>query len=286
MEIKRCCVIGGGRMGRQIALNAAIHGFPTVVYDVSEAVRKDVADWSEEYLAGRVAKGRLSQDQVDQIKGIFRVESDLVQAVGGVDCVIEAIVEIEDVKRDLFRQLSDILPEETIIATNSSFMVSSTFAKDVKNPARLCNMHFYNPALVLKCVEVVQGAHTSEETATAVYDFALATGKKPIMMKKEFPGFVGSFVYSGLLNNAKHLVQNGYCTVEEVDIAMEYGYGLPMGPFRLNDLTGIDLAFNVMQKKYQETGIKPDMYDTYEEMVKQGRVGKRVGHGFYDYEST
>jgi len=255
-----------------------------VVYDVSEAVRSDVVQWSEEYLAGRLAKGRLTQEQVEKTKGLFRVGADLVQAVSGVDCVIEAIVEIEDVKHELFRQLSEILPEETIVATNSSFMVSSTFADDIKNPARLCNMHFYNPALVLKCVEVVQGPHTSEETAQAVYNFALATGKKPIMMKKEFPGFVGSFVYSGLLNNAKHLVQNGYCTVQEVDIAMEYGYGLPMGPFRLNDLTGIDLAFAVMQKKYQETGIKPDMYDTYEEMVKQGRLGKRVGHGFYDYE--
>lgn len=284
MEIKSCCVIGGGRMGRQIALNASIHGFAATVYDVSEAVREDVVKWADEYLAGRIAKGRLSEEQVEKVKGLFRVESDLVQAAADVDCVIEAIVEIEDVKHELFRQLSDILREDAIIATNSSFMVSSTFADDIKNPARLCNMHFYNPALVLKCVEVVQGPHTSEETAQAVYDFALAMGKTPIMMKKEIGGFVGSYVYSGLSERAKYLVQNGFCTYQEVDIAMEQGYGFPMGPFRLTDLTGIDLAYNVMKKRYEDSGIKPDMYDIYEDMVKQGRLGKKVGHGFYDYE--
>ncbi len=284
MKIESCCVIGGGRMGRQIALNAAIHGFQTTVYDLSAAVCTDVIRWSEEYLAGRIAKGRMTEEQVIKVKNLFCVESDLKTAVSGAECIIECIVEVEEEKRRLFRQLSDILPEETIIATNSSFMVSSIFANDVKNPARLCNMHFYNPALVLRFVEVVQGPHTSEETAESVYEFAKAMGKTPIWQKKEIPGFAGSYIYAGLLERARYLVQNGYCTWQEADIAMEEGYRLPMGPFRLNDLTGIDLAFNVMQKRYQETGTKPDMYDIYEKMVKDGRLGKRVGHGFYDYE--
>lgn len=284
MEIKSCCVIGGGRMGRQIALNAAIHGFPTVVYDLSGAVCEDVTQWSEEYLAGRIAKGRMTEEQVVRTKQLFRVEMDLQKAVADADIVIEAVVEIEDVKRQLFRQLSDILPESTIIATNSSFMVSSTFTDDVKNPARLCNMHFYNPALVLKFVEVVQGPHTSEETGKAVYEFAKAMGKKPVWQKKEISGFVASYLYAGLADRAKFLVQNGYCTYQDVDLAMEEGYNMPMGPFRLNDLTGVDLTFDVLKRKYAETGVKPDMYDIYEEMVKQGRLGKKVGHGFYDYE--
>lgn len=284
MEIKTCCVIGGGRMGRQIALNSAIHGFSTIVYDLSSAVCEDVTKWSEEYLAGRIAKGRMTEEQVAKTKQLFRVEMDLPKAVTGADIVIEAVIEVEDVKHQLFRQLSEILPENTIIATNSSFMVSSIFADDVKNPSRLCNMHFYNPALVLKFVEVVQGPHTSEETAKAVYEFALAIGKKPVWQKKEIAGFMGSYIYAGLADRAKYMVQNGYCTYQEVDIAMEEGYNMPMGPFRLNDLTGVDLTFNVLQRKYKETGIKPDMYDIYEEMVKQGRLGKKVGHGFYDYE--
>lgn len=207
MEIKNCCVIGGGRMGRQIALNAAIHGFATTVYDVSADVCADIAQWAEEYLAGRITKGRMTAEQVAQIKQLFRIETDLEKAVAGADIVIEAVVEIEDVKRQLFRQLSDIIPESTIIATNSSFMVSSTFTDDVKNPARLCNMHFYNPALVLKFVEVVQGPHTSEETGKAVYEFAKAMGKKPVWQKKEISGFVASYLYAGLADRAKFLVQ-------------------------------------------------------------------------------
>ena len=183
MEIKNICIIGGGRMGRQIALDAAIHGFGAVVYDLKEEVCADVEKWAEEYLAGRIAKGRMTEEQVAKVKTLFRVERDLEKAVAGVDCVVEAIVEIEDVKRKVFRNLSDILPEDTIIATNSSAMVSSKFAGDVKNPSRLCNMHYYNPALVMKFVEVVQGEHTSEETAKACMDFCIACGKKPAWMR-------------------------------------------------------------------------------------------------------
>ena len=165
MEIKSICVIGGGLMGRQIALNTAIHGIKATVYDLNEAVCTAVEEWAEEYLAGRIAKGRMTEEQVAQTKSIFCVKRDLSEACEGVDCVVEAIVEREEVKRSVFRQLSDLLPETTIIATNSSTMVSSLFKDDVKNPSRLCNMHYYNPALVMKFVEVVQGDHTSTETA-------------------------------------------------------------------------------------------------------------------------
>ena len=283
MEIKSICVIGGGRMGRQIALNSAVYGFKAVVYDLKEEVCADVESWAEEYLAGRIAKGRMTEEQVAKIKTLFSVERDLEKAVAGVDCVVEAIVEIEDVKRKVFKQLSDILPETTIIATNSSAMVSSKFADDVKNPARLCNMHYYNPALVMKFVEVVQGPHTSEETAKACYDFCVATGKKPALLKKELPGFLGNYVYGGISQRAKHVVHIGVCTPVEVDLALEHGFGAKMGPFRTNDLTGIDLSYDMMTAKYKATGEKPEMYDIYEQMVKEGRLGRKVGKGFYDY---
>ena len=283
-EINSICLIGGGRMGRQIALNAAIHGYKAVVYDLSAEVLADVDSWAEEYLAGRIAKGRLTEEQVAKVKTLFSTEADLVKAVEGIDCVIEAIVEVEDIKHKLFQQLSDILPEDTIICTNSSYMVSSIFAGDVKNPARLCNMHYYNPALVLRFVEVVQGPHTSTETAEAVYNFAKATGKMPIWQKKEIPGFAGNYIISGLYERAKYLVQNGYCSWQDVDIAMEEGFNHPMGPFRLTDLTGVNLAYDMKKAEYERTGKKPMMYDIYEDLVKRGRFGRITGHGFYDYE--
>lgn len=284
MKINNICVIGGGRMGRQIALNAAIYGYGAAVYDLSSEVLDNVRTWADEYLAGRVAKGRMTEENVAQIKSLFRVENDLARACEGADCVIEAVVEVEEVKHQLFRQLDGIVGKDVILATNSSYMVSSTFAGDVSNPSRLCNMHFYNPALVMKFVEVVQGPHCSDETAKAAYDFCTQTGKKPIWQKKEIPGFAGNFLIAGLYDRARYLVQNGYCSYQDVDIAMEEGFNHPMGPFRLNDLTGVNLAFDMMKAQYKQSGVKPDMYDIYEDLVKQGRFGRSVGHGFYDYQ--
>ncbi len=284
MEIKKICVVGGGLMGRQIALCAAINGYEATVYDLKPEVLEAVKQWHAEYMAGRIAKGRMTQEEVDATNARFHVEADLKKAVEGVDCVIEAIVEVQEIKEKFFKQLDELIDENVIVATNSSYMVSSLFAHCLTHPDRLCNMHFYNPALVMKFVEVVQGPHTSEETAKAAYDFCVNIGKKPIWQKKEIPGFAGNYMVSGLTERAKYLVENGYCTPQEVDIALEYGFNHKMGVFRMNDLTGIDLSFTMMKARYEKTGVKPDMYDIYEQMVKEGRLGRKSGHGFYDYE--
>ena len=282
--IKKICVIGGGPMGRQIALCAPIHGFDAPVYDLKPEVLDAVQAWEDEYLAGRIAKGRMTEEQVAATRARFHLEPSLEKAVEGVDCVIECIVEIQEVKANFFRQLDKIIDENVIVCTNSSYMVSSLFADCLTNPSRLCNMHFYNPALVMEFVEVVQGPHTSEETAGAAFAFCKAIGKCPIWQKKEIPGFAGNYLVAGLTERAKYLVQNGYCTPQEVDIALEKGFNHKMGVFRMNDLTGIDLSFTMMKTRYEKTGVKPDMYDVYEQMVKENRLGRKTGHGFYDYE--
>ena len=209
---------------------------------------------------------------------------DLAKGVKGAQIIIEAVPEVEEIKRTVLRQISDLADEGALIATNSSYMVSSKFVDCVKDPSRLANMHFYNPALVMKFVEVVQGPHTSEETARTLYEFAKATGKEPIWMKKEIAGFAANYIISGIYERARHLVAEGYCSYEDVDKACELGLGHPMGPFRLNDLTGIDLAYDIMKAKYEKTGEKPECFDLYEKLYKEGRLGRKTGHGFYDYE--
>ena len=284
MEIKTVCVAGGGRMGRQIAMCAAISGYAACVYEIVPAVRESVLAWADEYLEGRIAKGRLSAEQVEAVKGRFRVENDLKAAVEDADMIIEAIIEVEDAKKALFKEISGFAKEDAIVATNSSFMVSSKFADCLKNPARLCNMHFYNPALVMKLVEVVQGPHTSAEAAEAAYNFCISIGKKPIWMKKEIEGFAGTYMIEGLHDRARYLVENGYLTPQEADIAMEEGFRHPLGPFRMLDINGVNLTFDIMKRRYEETGVKDHMYDVFEQMVREGRTGKNAGHGFYDYE--
>ena len=154
MKIEILCVVGGGFMGRQIGLCAAIHGVTVTVYDVTEEACRDIRAWEEDYLAGRIAKGRMTEAEVAETKARFSVHASLEQAVEGVQCVIECVPENEELKHKVLRQISDAIADDVIIATNTSYMVSSIFAKDVKHPENLCNAHFYSHALVMKAVEV------------------------------------------------------------------------------------------------------------------------------------
>lgn len=281
-EIKKVCVVGGGRMGRQIALCSAHYGYETVVWARSEKTRNDIAKWEEEYFAGRLAKKKWTEEEVENTRKLYSVEGDLETALKDVDLVIEAVVEVVDEKKAVFAEVCKYVSEDCLLCTNSSTHVSSKFKDAVTNPSRLCNMHFYNPALVMTFVEVVQGEHTSAETAQAAYEWCKSIGKKPVWEKKEIAGFVGNYIYAGVYEKAKYLVENGYVDAYDCDIAMEEGFHFPMGPFRLNDFTGIDLSYDIMKGNYERTGVKPPMYDIYENMVKNGRLGKGRGGGFYD----
>ena len=284
MNIKKVCVIGGGLMGRQIALNTAIYPFDVTIYDANPAVLEDVAKWKDEYLSGRIAKGRMTEEQVAAISSRFTVCRTMEEALKDADLVIEAIIENKEIKEAVFRQVSDLVRHDTIIATNSSRMASSLFAHCVANPRCLANLHYFNPALVMRLVEVVQGEHCSDETAQALYDFAIATGKEPIWLKKEVEGFVVNRILQAIKQEARWLVENGYCTPQEVDTACEKGLNHPMGPFRLEDFSGIDLTYNIMQRKIEQTGEIPVGYKLIKSYYDKGWYGKKSGRGFYDYE--
>ena len=284
MEIHKVGVIGGGLMGRQIALNAAIYGYEVKLTDSIPAVLDAVKAWSEEYLAGRIAKGRMTQEQVDAVKGRFFVVDGTKVAVSDADLVIEAVLEKEDIKRSVFAEVSKYVPAGAIIATNSSRMPASKFADCVPDAAKLANLHYFNPALVMKTVEVQINERTSQDTVQTLLKFCESLNKEPVLIHKEVEGMIVSRVIGVIYDEALFLVENGYATPEDVDKAVCGGLNHPMGPCRLMDLTGLDLAFTRREREYQETGVKPVGYDLLKSYVEQGRLGRKSGKGFFDYE--
>jgi len=285
-EIKKVCVIGGGLMGRQIALNSAIYGYQVALTDSIPEVCTDVRDWAEEYLNGRVAKGKMTEKQAQECKERFIEVKTLGEAVSRAQLVIEAIIEDSEIKREFYTSLNKVVDKDTIIASNSSYMVSSTFKDCMDNPSRLANLHYFYPALVMKLTEVVQGEHTSDETTQTLIEFSQKTGKTPIHLAKECDGFVVNRILRALRDEAYRIVEEGICIPQEVDTGLELGLGHPMGVFRLTDMTGLDLSYRANERRLKETGIKPAGYDIIKEKYDKGEYGRKTGKGFYVYGDT
>ncbi|MHB8927608.1 MAG: 3-hydroxyacyl-CoA dehydrogenase family protein [Bacillota bacterium] len=284
-EIKKICVLGCGNMGSQIALNAAIHGFEVVNMDVKEEMVAKAAAFAEQYLPGRVKKGRLTEDQARAAASRISHTTDLEKAARGADFVIEAVLERLELKRQVFRELDRICPPHTVLATNSSFIVSSKIADVTKRPEKVCNMHFFNPALVMELVEVVQGPHTSDETVTLTMELARKMGKTPVLLQKEVYGFLVNRILAALMDEAVWLADMKVATPEDIDTAVTKALGHPMGPFRLMDLTGIDLHYDIAMEQYRETGDpKHKPSPLIVEKVVKGEHGRKTGKGWYEYK--
>ena len=185
----------------------------------------------------------------------------------------------------LFAELDKICPPHTILATNSSYIVSSKIADATARPDKVCNMHFFNPALVMKLVEVVQGSHVSDETVEAVMEAAKKMSKTPVLLHKEIYGFLVNRFLQATRQEALKLLDMGVASYEDIDLAVKNGLGYPMGPFELLDLTGVDLAYHVGMEKYRESGDPADRPSpTVVKKYSKGEWGKKVGKGFYDYQ--
>jgi 3-hydroxybutyryl-CoA dehydrogenase len=283
-EIRKICVLGCGSMGSQIALNAAIHGFAVKNMDIKEEMVARARAFAAEYLPGRVAKGRLTEAEAQGAARNLSFTTDLAEAAGDADFVIEAVLERLDLKRQVFRNLDRVAPPHAVLATNSSFIVSSRIAGVTGRPDKVVNMHFFNPALVMELVEVVQGPHTSDETAALTMDLARKMGKTPVLLRKEVYGFLVNRILAALVKEALWLAEMEVASVEDIDTAVTKALGHPMGPFRLMDLTGIDLHYDIAMERYRETGRAEDKPSPLVvEKITRGEFGRKTGKGWYSY---
>lgn len=285
-NISTILVIGAGTMGRQIAMSAALAGYSTIIQDISAdgltAARTELEGWA----ASRVAKGKLEQGVADAALEKLGYSTDLDTAAATADFVIEAATERLDIKTSIFEKLGVLAPAHAILATNSSTLASSKVADATGRPAQVCNMHFFNPALVMKCVEVVRHEATSDSTVETTMELARRLGKEPVLINREVPGFIANRLMGAIQREALFLADQGIASIEDIDTTARTALGHPMGPFALMDMVGLDVIDFIAQATHAETGADEDAPNPrVASLVAEGKLGRKSGVGFYDYSN-
>lgn len=284
--MKKVAVIGAGTMGNQIAMQTAISGYETCCYSRKEATIEKASKFSADWFGKSVAKEKITREESELIQSRLSFTTDLKQAVEGADLVIEAVADVLETKKATLAEIDKYTSEHTIYASNSSYIVSSLFADSVKHPENVLNVHFFNPVLIMKLVEVVQGPHVSEETVEQIFEFAKSINKIPILVQKEIYGFVVNRIFSAITKEACYMLDQGVASIEDIDIAVKNGLGHPMGPFELLDMTGIDLEYDVLTERYRSTGNLSDKPSpAIVERYARGEYGRKSKKGFYDYSA-
>ncbi len=283
-QIRKVAVIGAGTMGHGIAEVSALAGYDVVMVDISQDILNKALEkikWSLDKLA---EKGTISRERVNEVMGRIRTSLSVADAVKEADVMIEAVPEQLDLKKRVFAEADANAPPHAILATNTSSLPITEIASATKRPERVVGIHFFNPPVLMPLVEVIRGAQTSDDVAKRAYDFVKSLGKEPIMVNKDVPGFVVNRILIALNSAACLLVANNVYSVVEVDSAVKYRAGLPMGIFELQDFTGIDVGYLVGYAVAVRDPLLRVPCPLIEDLYKKGWLGQKSGRGFYEYK--
>jgi 3-hydroxybutyryl-CoA dehydrogenase len=279
---EKLAVVGAGTMGSQIALQTAYSGLYEIALIDSSPEQLLKAREQNEKLAWRgVEKGRLTADRAQSALDRIQPATDL-EALSGAGMVIEAVFEDLGAKQGVWRQLNLHAPPEAVLASNSSTIAISRLAEQTDRPEKCCNMHFFHPVTVMELCEVVRGPSTADETVDRAVEFVRSIGRVPVVMNKEIHGFIVNRILFAAAEEALHLLEEGYASAEDIDVAVKKGLNWPMGPFELLDFSGLDIFYGALEDRRKLEG-GPGAPTVLKKMVARGELGRKTGRGFHDY---
>ena len=278
-------VIGGGQMGSQIAALAAMAGYKTSLYDENKENLDYRYKFVEENIKNLIDKKIYTENKLDNYKNNLELKYSLKEVIEEKSFVIEAVVERFDVKLDIFKEISQIMDKEVVMATNSSFIQASELSKHCQHPERFINMHFFYPPIRMDLIEISFPDNISDDILERTKTVSKNMGRSVVVLKKETPGFIVNRMLAALVDEAYELYDEGIAEFEDIDLAIKKGLNHPLGPFELSDYSGLDIHYYAKLKKFQESGDPKDEPKKFlKDKVLNGDLGVKTGKGFYEYK--
>lgn len=280
--IEHIAVLGAGIMGHGIAQVLATSGYKVTLRDIADKYLKNGKESIQNSLTKSVERERISKPDMEEILDRIDYTVDLDEAVNDANLVIEAVPEDMEIKKQVWKEASNLAPKNSLLATNTSSLSITEIAKNVSNPKRFLGMHFFNPPVIMKLVEVIPGEKTTSKKIDKAVEIVDSIGKTPVTVKKDAPGFIVNRILITYLNEAAKLL-DGY-TKEQIDAAMQYIEDMPLGPFMLMDLIGIDVTYDILKVFDENLGPEYHPADPIKELYEEQKLGRKTGEGFYSYE--
>ncbi|MBP2652815.1 MAG: hbd5 [Firmicutes bacterium] len=284
MTIKTIGVVGAGAMGGGIAQVAAMAGYNVILRDIDMKFVDNAIARMEKFMARSIEKGKMTEEAAKET--ITRItKTTTLEDMASADFIIEAVLEKIELKKEVFQTLHKVCGPDTIFATNTSSMSVTEIAAASGRPEKVCGMHFFNPAQLMKLVEVIHAIQSSDETIAATIELARSFGKTTVEVKKDSPGFIVNRLTFPYMVEAARILEEGVASVEDIDTAIKLGLNYPMGPFESFDMGGIDLATAIMEyfaKEFNNSNYAPPQI--LKQRLRAGLIGRKTGEGFYKYK--